>query len=78
LAIEEQNVISSKFAIGEPNVVPSKLKIREPNVDETNNQCNFELLVAIVSNPNDEILPKKHWKFCLKSGRLDYFKIYIN
>jgi hypothetical protein len=32
----------------------------------------------ILSNPSDEIPPKTNWKFWPRSGRLDYFKIYIN
>jgi hypothetical protein len=56
---------------------PSKLRIGEPSVDETNSQCNLELFMVLVSNPIDEIPRKKHWKFLL-SGRLNYFRIYIN
>jgi hypothetical protein len=63
LAIEEQNVVISKLATKEQNVVVSKLGIWEPGLNETNIQCNLKLAMVIISNP---------------SGRLNYFKFYIN
>jgi hypothetical protein len=33
--------------------------------------------MVILSNPSDEILPKTNWEFRPKSGRLDYFEIYV-
>ncbi len=37
----------------------------------------FKMFMDIVSNPSDEIPPKKTWEFQSKSGRLNYFIIYI-
>jgi hypothetical protein len=61
--IQKQNVVSPKLAIEEQNVVASELGIDKPIVDETSIQCNFELAHVILSNLNDEILPKTNWKF---------------
>ncbi len=63
LVIEEQNVAALELAIEEQNVVTSKLGVKELGFDETSTQCNLELAMVIVSNP---------------SGRLYYFRIYVN
>ncbi len=58
----EQNNFASELAIEEQNVVTLELKVGEPRFNETNTQCNLELVMVIMSNP---------------SGRLLYFIIYI-
>ncbi len=63
MAIEEQNVVVSKLATKEQNVVTLKLRVWEPKLDETNTQCDLKLAMVIMFN---------------QSGRLNYFKIYIN
>ncbi len=86
MAIEEQNVIALELAIEEKNIVPFQLTIREQNVtrikelrvDETSSQCKLEFDIVIMSNPSGEIPPKTNWEFQSKSGRLNYFRIYIN
>jgi hypothetical protein len=62
LAIEEQNVLTSKLATKEQNA-RLKLRVGEPKLDEINFQCNLELATMIESN---------------SSGRSNYFRIYIN
>jgi len=62
LATMEQNVVALELAIEEQNVVTLELKVGELGFDETNTQCNLELVMVIASNP---------------SGRLHYFIIYI-
>jgi hypothetical protein len=74
LAIEEKNVAPFELAIKEQNFV----RIKELRVDETNSQCKLKLDMVIVSNPSYEIPPKTNWEFQPKSGKLNYFRIYIN
>jgi hypothetical protein len=61
------------LTIGEQNVVPS-----QPRVDEINNPCGLELVMVVVCNSNDEILPTIDWEFQSRNGGLYCFRIYIH
>ncbi len=58
LRAQKQNFVSSEQIIKKKNVIPSKLKI-----DELNNLCGLKLIMVIVCNSNDEIIPNTNWEF---------------
>jgi hypothetical protein len=83
--IGKQNVDPLQLGLGEQNVTPSKLRLGEqniaslqPRINESSNICGLELTMMIVCNSNDEIILNINWKFRLKNGGLDYFRIHIH
>ena len=50
----------------------------ELSIDESNNLCGLELTKVTICNSNDEITPNTYWKFQLRNGGLNYFRIYIH
>jgi hypothetical protein len=73
LEAQKKDVASSELTIGEKNVVPWELR-----VDESNNPCGSELIMVVVYNSNDEILPNTDWEFRSRNGGSDCFRIYIH
>ncbi len=83
--IGKQNVDPLQLGLGEENVTPSKLRLGEQNVaslqariDESSNLCGLQSTMVIVCNSSNEIIFNINWKFRLKNGGLDCFKIYIH